>query len=446
MSLKAGIQSARSYLTILIGFLIGFAIVLWVEHKMPKRVETTDSIVLNAHFPPLPDSRDLTFDEAVWARIAWQYFVDNTQPGGLVNAENGRPWLSLWHTGSYLLAVISARQLHVIEDAEFDRRIAAALTALTALPVQADGLPAAFYHADSLLPIAQATSENVSAVDMGRLLMPLQILLWRYPQHAAAVNTLLAKWPLAALLRSSGQQSASLPVNRWVLRTNDPRSSYGYRLYAANTLRLINSAASLAVTQPPDGLKMIEIDGYTVPDEGLRTPWGQQPALVSLPYLLTGLEQGWDARSGEIAWRIMQILQQRTGTPDARDDIQTDYAEQAPDFVAAQPGNQPLPEPMQMGSGSAALPTQALISTRSAFAWYALFRTGWSDALRQKMLPMIAPGKGWRAGFNQDGSVSDVINADTNAMVLESLSYLVHGPLLCLGCLAPAPAPERNKE
>ncbi|ORM73523.1 hypothetical protein HA48_08780 [Pantoea wallisii] len=446
MSLKAGLYSARSYLTILIGFLLGFAIVLWVERQMPTRVETTDGIVLSKAFPPLPAQRELTFDEAVWARIAWQYFVTNTQPNGLVNAEADRPWLSLWSAGSYLLATLSARQLDIIPEAEFDDRISSALEALGSLPLQPEGLPAAFYHADTLTPLVQDPPVNGSAIDMGRLLVPLQVLVWRYPQHAAAVNQLLAKWQLNNLLQSSGPQGASLPVNRWVIRTDDPRGSYGYRLYAAGVLRMINSAAGLAVSQPPDGLKLIEIDGHAVPDEGLRTPWGKQPALISQPYLLTGLEQGFDARSGEISWRIMQILQQRTGKPDARGDINADYAEQAPDFSGTLPGQQPLPVQEQNDNSHDTLPERALLSTRSAFAWYALFRNRWSEALRQQMLPMIEPGKGWRAGFNPDGSVNAAIDADTNAMVLESLSYIAHGQLLCLGCLnrSPATAPSKG--
>lgn len=445
MSLKAGLYSARSYLTILIGFLIGFAIVLWVEHQMPKRVETTDGIVLSKTFPPLPATRELTFDEAVWARIAWQYFATNTQPNGLVNAEADRPWLSLWSAGSYLLATLAAHQLAIINDNEFNDRITSALEALGSLSLDNSGLPAAYYQADTLTPLVQDPPVSGSAIDMGRLLTPLQILVWRYPQHALAVNQLLAKWQLNDLLQSSGPQGASLPLNRWVIRTDDPRGSYGYRLYAALALRMINSAAGLAVTQPPDGLKMIEIEGHAVPDEGLRTPWGQQPALVSQPYLLTGLEQGFDARSGEISWRIMQILQQRTGKPDERGDINADYAEQAPDFTASLPGRQPLPA-QQEESSSNTLPERALLSTRSAFAWYALFRNRWSEALRQQMLPMIEPGKGWRAGFNPDGSINTALDADTNAMVLESLSYIAHGQLLCLGCLRTSPATDRNKE
>ncbi len=134
-SLKAGLLSARSYLTILIGFLIGFAIVLWVEQQMPKRVETTEGIILSKNFPSLPQARKLTFDEAIWARVAWQYFVNNTQINGLANAEDGKPWFSLWSSGSYLLATISARQLYIITGQEFDQRIAAALTALSELPL-----------------------------------------------------------------------------------------------------------------------------------------------------------------------------------------------------------------------------------------------------------------------------------------------------------------------
>jgi hypothetical protein len=445
MSLKQGIYSARSYITILAGFLLGFAVVLWVEHQMPKRTETTDSIVLSKTFPALPASRELTFDEAVWARIAWQYFVNNTQPNGLVNAESEGAWLSLWSTGSYLLAAIAARQLNIIPVSEFDDRITSAIEALNRLPLTTSGLPAPYYHSDTLQPIAANADKNASAIDMGRFLMPLQILLWRYPQHAIAVNQLLMKWQLASLLQSSTPQSASLPVNRWVLATDDPRSSYGYRLYAGSMLRMINPAAGLAVTQPPDGLKMIEIDGIAVPDEGLRTPWGKQPSLVSMPYLLTGLEQGFDARSGEITWRLMRILQNRSGMPSDAEKISTDYAEPSPDFAAALPGSEPLPLQPQGDRNPESLPGPALTSTRSAFAWYALFRNAWSKALLQQMHVMIEPGKGWKAGFTLDGTVNSGIDADTNAMVLESLSYIAHGQLLCLGCLAQPLTAERQQ-
>ncbi|WP_336118317.1 DUF3131 domain-containing protein, partial [Klebsiella pneumoniae] len=68
-----------------------------------------------------------------------------------------------------------------------DERIAAALFTLGQLPLNAQGLPAAQYHADTLQILGNPDS---SAIGMGRLLTALQTLLWRYPQHAAAVRDL----------------------------------------------------------------------------------------------------------------------------------------------------------------------------------------------------------------------------------------------------------------
>ena len=183
MRKRDALLSARSYLTILLGFLLGFAIVVWVEKQMPTRVESSAGISLSNDFPPLPAPRELTFEEAIWARVAWQYYVNNTQPNGLANAHDGEPWLSLWSTGSYLFAVAAARQLNVLTSEEFDERIAAALAALASLPLNPQGLPAAYYHADTLETLGKP---DASAIGMGRLLNALQTLLWRYPQHAGA--------------------------------------------------------------------------------------------------------------------------------------------------------------------------------------------------------------------------------------------------------------------
>lgn len=433
MRTRDALLSARSYITILLGFLLGFAIVVWVEKQMPTRVESSAGISLSNDFPPLPASRELTFDEAIWARVAWQYYVNNTQPNGLPNAEDGKPWLSLWTIGSYLLAVAAAKQLNILTQDEFDERITTALYTLGELPLTPQGVPAAYYHADTLNILGKP---DASAIGMGRLLVALQTLLWRYPQHAAAIRDLFNLWQTGALITSSSTPQAAAPLHHWALANDEPRSSFGYRIYASHTLRLIDSAAGLAVTNPPEGQQMIDIDGIMVPDEGLRTPWGQQPSLISLPYLLTGLELGFDAQSAEIAWRIMQIQQRRHSLRVRKPPISTDYAEPAPDYVHDLPNRQPLDNSMLR---DAPPELTAITSTRSAFAWYALFRNSWSEALRQQVQPLQVPGKGWQRGLNLNNSVNDVVDADTNAIVLESLAYIAHGQMLCLACLSAPP-------
>ncbi len=52
MRTRDALLSARSYLTILLGFLIGFAIVVWVEKQMPTRVESSTGVALSEDFPP----------------------------------------------------------------------------------------------------------------------------------------------------------------------------------------------------------------------------------------------------------------------------------------------------------------------------------------------------------------------------------------------------------
>ncbi len=334
--------------------------------------------------------------------------------------------------------MVAAEQLHIVTAAEGDERIAAALFTLGQLPLNAQGLPAAQYHADTLQILGNPDS---SAIGMGRLLTALQTLLWRYPQHAAAVRDLFNQWRVGALISNSPASQAAAPLHHWALAADEPRDSFGYRLYASHTLRLIDSAAGLAVTNPPQGQQMIDIDGIMVPDEGLRTPWGRQPSLISLPYLLTGLELGFDAQSAEIAWRIMQIQQRRHSLRVSKPPISTDYAEPAPDYASALADRQPQ---SAFAPRSAAPEQTAITSTRTAFAWYALFRNSWSEALRQQVQTLQVPGRGWQRGFNLSRSVNDVIAGDTNAIVLESLAYISRGQMLCLACLSPAPLPSSS--
>lgn len=429
MRTRDALLSARSYITILLGFLLGFAIVIWVEKQMPTRVESSGDIALSKDFPSLPAKRELTYEEAIWARIAWQYYVNNTQLNGLANASDGEPWLSLWSVGSYLLATAAAQQLNIISIDEFNERVSAALSTLRQMPLNAKGLPAAYYHADTLKILGKP---HTSAIGLSRILMALQTILWRYPQHATAIHNLFSQWNTGALIENNPQSQVAAPLHHWTFAVDEQRDSFGYRLYASHTLRLIDSMAGLAVTNPPEGQKMIDLDGIMVPDEGLRSPWGKQTSLMSLPYLLTGLELGFDAQSAEVAWRIMQIQQRRHSLPVPKPPVSTDYAEPAPDYITDLPDRQPV---QALALREEVLEKVAITSTRSAFAWYALFRNSWSETLRMQTQQLYVPGKGWQRGLNLNNSVNSVIDADTNAIVLESLSYIAHGQMLCLACL-----------
>ncbi|XEH57729.1 DUF3131 domain-containing protein [Edwardsiella tarda] len=110
---------------------------------------------LGADFPALPPARALSFQEAIGARIAWQYFVNNTQASGLVNALDRQSYVSLWSIGDQLMATLAAERLGIISRAEFDRRLTATLQALATLPLSARQLPWQYYDSISLRPYPQ---------------------------------------------------------------------------------------------------------------------------------------------------------------------------------------------------------------------------------------------------------------------------------------------------
>ena len=61
--------------------------------------------------------------ERAMAETAWQYFVKSYQPDtGLVNAVGSYPSTTLWDTGSYISALVAARELRLIDKREFDLR------------------------------------------------------------------------------------------------------------------------------------------------------------------------------------------------------------------------------------------------------------------------------------------------------------------------------------
>jgi len=188
MSLRQDLLKARSYLTVILGFMLAFGIVFYVEKNTGSADMKIPRLQLSENFPNLPAPRELSYHEAIWARIAWQYFVNNTQESGLANAAEGLPYTSLWGSASYLMAIISAHQLDIIDDHEFDIRIQKALNALSSLSLYQGKMPYLYYSTTELKPISTAYGVDYSLIDLSRLLMAFKVIIWRYPQYNALIK------------------------------------------------------------------------------------------------------------------------------------------------------------------------------------------------------------------------------------------------------------------
>ena len=70
------------------------------------------------------------------------------------------------------------------------------------------------------------------------------------------------------------------------------------------------------------------------------------------------------------------------------------------------------------------------LSVKAAFGWHALLRNDYTAQLVARVAGLQEAGKGWYGGlYEEGGQPNKALAANTNAVVLESLAFIAHGPL-----------------
>ncbi|MBA2964416.1 MULTISPECIES: DUF3131 domain-containing protein [Ramlibacter] len=439
---------ARSSLVWIAAILVAFGSVWWIERESGKEliarrpgapVQAAPAPAVLPASPDLPAAlpapRALTEQEKQWARTAWTYFERNTDPAtGLASSVEGFPSTSLWDTASSLLALLAARDLGLVDQKAFDARMARALDALGRLPLYANALPNKTYDTRTLAMTDyrnQPAPAGIgwSAIDIGRLLVPLNAIAWQHPQHTEAARRAIARWNTAQLARD-GQL--------WGLQAGEgggppqpvQEGRLGYEQYAARTLALMGLDVDVAA-DPMAHLQLVDIEGIAVPaDRREPATHGAQNHVVSEPWILQGLEFGWTRQSREIAWRVYRAQEERFRKTGVKTAATEDHVDQPPYFVynSLYNGGRRWVAVSEKGEE---MPQLRTLSTKAAFGWHALLRTPYTTQLVDAVAGLNDPARGWYAGRYEAGDKpNQSVNANTNAVVLESLAYIVRGRLL----------------
>ena len=341
MNIKENLIKARGSLVFLVGLTVAFGTVFSLERWNPATVAGTGVVpVIKFHESKVaetPARRKLTEDEMRYAEIAWQYFAKNTnEETGFVNSVSQYPAATLWDTSSYLLGLISAHKLGLVESIEFNQRTDKLLETLATMPLFDDQLPNKSYSAVNASMVTydnESTERGIgwSAIDIGRILVPFNVLVWHYPEFTRDVNQVLANWDLAAIVEDAQMMGAAVDESAKTLRLQEGR--LGYEEYAAKSLMLSGMDLSLALDYQAH-FEYVEINGVDVGTD-LRTPdkFDALNAVVSEPYVLDGLEFGWDRYSRSLAdgvYRAQQARYEQTGILTA---VSEDNIDEAPYFV-----------------------------------------------------------------------------------------------------------------
>ncbi len=438
---KENLAKARGSLVFVVGLTLAFGTVFGLETWQPRSsgAYMTNSPIefVEKESLPLRARRDLTDPERAIAKIAWTYFKNNTnEQTGLVNSVDGYTSATLWDTSSYLLGLISAKDLKIIEYDEFESRLTKILVTLKDIPLFDDRLPNKVY---STVSATMTTYENTpttrgigwSAIDIGRIMVPFNTLVWSHPEFTPLVDEVLSSWDMQDIISNAEMVGADTNDKGETILLQEGR--LGYEEYASKSLALAGFDLSEAINYERY-FEYVEIDGAQVGTD-LRTP-EELDALnfvVSEPYVLDGIEFGWDRYSQSLAYSAYLAQEGRYNRTGLLTAVSEDNIDQAPYFVynSIFAAGKQWNAVTETGEDASEFKT---LSTKASIAWYALYDTDYTAELFSRVKNNYAEEKGFYAGiYERTDEVNKALTANTNGIILESLRYIEHGPMVSIG-------------
>jgi hypothetical protein len=388
----------------------------------------------------------LNEQEMRMAHTAWRYFENNYQPdSGLVNAVDGYPSTTMWDTASYLGALVAAEQLHIIDRATLDNRLTAIIKTFNSLDFFRGELPNKVYNAKTTEK-ADYTNKpgeiGYSAIDLGRLLIWLNIVKQRYPEHAEGIDRFVLRWNFEHVLDRDGvMYGAGLSPENKVQYVQEGR--LGYEEYSAMGFRYWGFATRRASDPAP--FDTIPVYCVQVPYDS-RDPrkYSQHNYVVSESYVLDGLEFGWevgsragasDPRAGanwmrDFANRVYQAQENRykaTGILTARSEHQLD---QEPYFVYDTVYSDGFPWNTITEPGKY-VPQFSAVSLKAALGMWVLWKSEYTDRLFAAISIQFEPEKGFYEALLENGKGPiKAFTANNNGIMLEALLFKAQGTIL----------------
>lgn len=448
MTFREGILHARSHLVFMLGLAAAFAGIAYLEGWDMSGIVDPGGARAGRTSVALPEAFEhieaRTVGEAAfqsdefegWAETAWTYFENNTQPDtGLVNSVDGYPSTTLWDTGSYFLGLISAHRLGVVRDDEFEARVGDILEALKNMPLVDDRLPNKAYDTRSLQMVDYDNSEaregiGWSAIDIARMMVPLQVLVWNHPEFTHRVREAIGGWRFDQMFRDGMMYGAARDDSGELELLQEGR--LGYEEYAAKSFSLLGFDIRSAILYD-DHLDVVDVEGIPVAtDSRDYATFGAHNYVVSEPYVLDGIEFGFDEASRELAANVFVAQRNRARRSGVLTAVSETHLGRAPYFIY----NTVFANGTRWNAITEANEDASefrTFSTKAALGWYVLFSDPYSDELLDGLAGLMEKGKGFYSGrYERNGEINRAITANTNALILECLAYLKHGALLAL--------------
>jgi hypothetical protein len=373
---------------------------------------------------------DSMFDQA--ARAAWALIERSYYPAtGFASAQPTFPYPTAWDIASTLAAYYSARGLGYLSEDEYRRRAGKLLQTLKTVRLFEGVAYGRNYDARNgeLVGATQKPDPNgtgYSAIDLGRMLVVLAVVAKQDPQLADAARAVATRIDAARVIRD-GFMWGSERNSKTNKQENYQEGRIGYEQYAAAGFNLWNMNANAAANARAS---MTQSTVLGIPIAGDKRGLDR---LTSEPFILHGLELGWDPTMREIALQTLSAQAARYVQTGQITIASEDAINRAPYyfyyFCVYCSGKA---FSVNVHSPTIMLTEPRWISTKGAFGWYALVPSKYTWQALQAVKPAFNPQRGWASGVFEDSKKSTATySLNTAATILEAALYRKTGkPLI----------------
>lgn len=387
------------------------------------REPVRDSVVATAAVATVsseltPEERKLYRD---LAQQAWTYLDANYKPAtGFVAATPDWANTTIWDLGGQFLAFRAAKELGLMSQAEFDKRMKTALRTLEKAPLYR-GIAYSKVYSTTTGAIGEGGGHGFAATDLGRFLLASKIIATHEPHLKPNIERVVKRIDMSKIVKG-GYLHGTLNGSKgqpWTFQ----EGRIGYEQYVARGFAEWGADVSnaLDVTKNAQPAKIYGIEIL----EDKR--W--QDRLLSEPFVLYGLEVGLSGEYGRLAENLLKVQQARYDSTGKMTIVSEDASPLPPSYFyyyCVYCSRKPFV--IDVSSPGKLLDGPRWVSTKAAFGWHALMPSEYTKKAIEFVAPAYDPKKGWASGVMEDSRQSTKAwDVNTAAVLLEVAYYQLRG-------------------
>jgi hypothetical protein len=355
------------------------------------------------------------------ASIAWRYVAANYIPStGLVAAVPNYDYATIWDLASSLASIYCAGELNLIDRKEADARLTRALQTLARYPLYQETAFNKVYSvtSGSMVDRSERRSQRGygwSTTDMGRLLVWLRILGTSRESLSKATEAVATRLKFDRLVGGGYLWGEDVDANGGARRYQE--GQLGYEQYAARGFKLWGHVADKALDFNLNALPI------TVMGQPVAADLRQRDRLTSDPFILSGLELGWEPREAALAHAVLAAQEERFKRTGIVTVVGEDAMSEAPHYFfyyGVFANNREFGIDVQ--APRVFVDGPRWISTKAAFGWHALAPSAYTRRAIEAVRAAAGQG-GWSSGVYERGGSTNVPNINTAAVVLEAALF-----------------------